>query len=70
MSDRVTREFNDYMQAFLRRTVWAGDCRSWYKNGTTEGRVTGVYGGSIVQFLEVLDAFRTEVMMFPHRPKT
>lgn len=38
----VLREFNDYAQEFLKKTVWSSECRSWYKNHKTEGRVTAV----------------------------
>lgn len=38
----VLREFNDYSQEFLKKTVWSSECRSWYKNHKTEGRVTAV----------------------------
>ncbi|KAM3423103.1 hypothetical protein BST61_g561 [Cercospora zeina] len=36
----VLREFNDYSQEFLKKTVWSSECRSWYKNHKSEGRVS------------------------------
>lgn len=53
-SDKSVRDWNVYTQLFLKRTVFGDKCRSWYKNGKMEGKVTGVYPGSILHFKEVL----------------
>ncbi|KAK4868954.1 hypothetical protein LT330_006563 [Penicillium expansum] len=49
---------------FLKRMVWSGSCRSWYKNGKSDGRVTALFAGSRLQFREftseILESFRTE----------
>ncbi|KAI1039546.1 hypothetical protein LB505_002591 [Fusarium chuoi] len=39
-------DYNVYLQELLKRMVWTGSCRSWYKNRKKEGHVTAVYGGS------------------------
>jgi hypothetical protein len=39
-------EYNIYLQELLKRMVWSGSCRSWYKNRKKDGNVTAVYGGS------------------------
>lgn len=46
----VVKEYNIYSQEFLKRTVWTGGCRSWYKNGRTDGKVTAMYAGSILHY--------------------
>lgn len=56
----VLREFNDYSQAFLQKTVWSSGCRSWYKNHKVDGRVSAMYAGSVLHYRELLEAFRTE----------
>ena len=48
-------DFNEYSQEFLKRTVWADNCRSWYKNGKKNGAVTGTYAGSILHFKDCLE---------------
>ncbi|CZR63758.1 related to monooxigenase [Phialocephala subalpina] len=48
-------DFNEYSQEFLKRTVWADNCRSWYKNGKETGIVTGTYAGTILHFKDVLE---------------
>lgn len=49
------KDFNDYSQEFLKRTVWSGECRTLYKNGRSQGRITGVYAGSVVHFQRGLE---------------
>ena len=48
-------DYNTWSQEFLKRTVWADECRSWYKNGKNSGHVTGVYPGSILHFKDCLE---------------
>lgn len=45
---------------FHENTVWSHACRSWYKNGTTGGRVAAVWPGSTLHFLEALQDPRWE----------
>jgi len=53
-SESVTA-FNTYSQQLLKKTVWADNCRSWYKNGKETGIVTGTYAGSILHFKDALE---------------
>lgn len=48
-------DFNTWSQEFLKRTVWAGKCRSWYKNGKESGFVTGTYAGTVLHFKDLLE---------------
>jgi len=50
VKDRAVRDYNEYSQEFLKRTVWTSGCRSWYKNGSVEGKVTAMYAGSILHY--------------------
>jgi cation diffusion facilitator CzcD-associated flavoprotein CzcO len=50
VKDKVVAEYNVYSQEFLKRTVWSGGCRSWYKNGKVDGKVTAMYAGSILHY--------------------
>ncbi|KAK7549272.1 FAD/NAD(P)-binding domain-containing protein [Phyllosticta citricarpa] len=47
-------DFNEYVDAFMEKTVWKDACKSWYKNGTTDGRVTGLWPGSALHFTEAI----------------
>lgn len=46
MKQQALDDYNVYLQELLKRMVWTGSCRSWYKNRKKEGHVTAVYGGS------------------------
>ncbi|KAK8251665.1 FAD/NAD(P)-binding domain-containing protein [Phyllosticta capitalensis] len=58
--DSAVEAFNDYVDTFMEKTVWKDVCKSWYKNGTTNGRVTGLWPGSTLHFLEAVREPRWE----------
>jgi hypothetical protein len=47
-------------ETFLPTTVFTHSCRSWYKNGTTDGRVTAIWPGSSLHYMEALEDPRWE----------
>jgi hypothetical protein len=49
-----------YSQEFLKRMVWTSGCRSWFKNGKIDGKVTAMYAGWVLHYKEILEEFRTE----------
>lgn len=53
-------EYNEHVQQYLARTVWEGDCRSWYKRGTVDGPVVAIYAGTCFHFMEGLKNPRWE----------
>lgn len=44
----------------MQRTVWIDPCRSWYKAGSVEGRVTALWPGSTLHYIEALSELRME----------
>ncbi len=58
--EAACREFAQYAHAFLPRTVWAGGCRSWYKNGTIDGPVIALHAGSRIHWFHMMENFRGE----------
>ncbi|KAL2004939.1 hypothetical protein VTN00DRAFT_2789 [Thermoascus crustaceus] len=62
----VVHEYNVYSQEYLKRTVFTGGCRSWYQS-RKDGRVTAMYGGSVLHYKENLEEFRTEDFEFEYR---
>ncbi|KAM5344687.1 hypothetical protein ACJ41O_010549 [Fusarium nematophilum] len=66
VDEAATAEYNTYSQEFLKRTVWASGCRSWYKNNKEDGKVTAMYGGSILHYKEIMESFRTEDFHFDY----
>ena len=55
----VTVEFNEHAQEYLSHTVWADDCRSWYKDNNT-GRVNAIWPGSSLHYIETIQNPRYE----------
>lgn len=56
MKEEVVEEFNIYSREFLKRTVWAGNCRMWWKEGSVapDGKITAMYAGSVLHFKGML----------------
>jgi hypothetical protein len=60
----ANREYNEHVQTYLQRTVWVGNCRSWYKRGTMDGQVVAVYSGTSFHYTEALRNPRWEDFEF------
>jgi hypothetical protein len=43
VKQEVTDEFNMYADEIMKTMVWTGGCRSWYKGGRVNGRVSVAY---------------------------
>lgn len=43
----AVRGFTQYCDEYFKRTVFSAKCRSWYKGGAEEGRVTALWPGEI-----------------------
>ncbi|KAF9888521.1 hypothetical protein FE257_008628 [Aspergillus nanangensis] len=52
--------FGKYQDEIHKTLVWSGSCRSWYKRGTVDGRVTHLFAGSAVLFRKLLGEVRSE----------
>ncbi|KAL2205687.1 FAD/NAD(P)-binding domain-containing protein [Sarocladium strictum] len=65
----ASTEYNEYTQEALKRTVWTSGCRSWFKNGTVDGRVFAMYAGSVLHYKELTESFRTEDFEIEYRSK-
>ncbi|KAL3484699.1 FAD/NAD(P)-binding domain-containing protein [Aspergillus germanicus] len=53
-------EFAEHAHAFLPRTIWAGNCRSWYKNGTADGPIIALHPGSRIHWFHMMEVWRPE----------
>ncbi|KAF1957951.1 FAD/NAD(P)-binding domain-containing protein [Byssothecium circinans] len=51
--------FRQHADLFLQRTAWTSPCRSWFKQGKTDGQ-TAIWPGSRLHFLEMMQAVRWE----------
>ncbi|KAL7943775.1 hypothetical protein V8C42DRAFT_100833 [Trichoderma barbatum] len=53
-------DFQEHKDALMEQLVWTSSCRSWYKNGTVDGKVWGPYPGSVPHFFELMGETRWE----------
>ena len=63
----ATHDYNVYTQEIMKGTTWSSGCRSWYKSGRIDGRVTAMYAGSVIHYKEMLESFRTEDFILQYR---
>lgn len=38
VGEGVTAAFNEHVDKWMEKSVWMSGCRSWFKNGTVDGR--------------------------------
>ncbi|KAF7551089.1 hypothetical protein G7046_g7809 [Stylonectria norvegica] len=55
-----TEAFLKYSDQVHKTLVWSGGCKSWYKRGRVDGRVTALFGGSAHLFNRMLTDIRGE----------
>lgn len=55
----VSKQFRQHADLYLKRTAWTSPCRSWFKQGRTDGQAA-IYPGSRLHFFELLKAPRYE----------
>ncbi|KAL3462618.1 hypothetical protein BJX64DRAFT_276962 [Aspergillus heterothallicus] len=55
----AVREFIEFKDQLMQRTVWADGCRSWYK-ADVDGPVTGLWPGSTLHYIEAMSEVRMD----------
>lgn len=60
-------DFQAHKDDIVKDLVWTSGCRSWYKNGTVDGKVWGPWPGSGPHFVESIAVPRWEDFDFAHR---
>jgi hypothetical protein len=53
------QQFRQHADLFLQRTAWTSPCRSWFKQGKTDGQAA-IWPGSRLHFLKIMEAPRYE----------
>ena len=64
VTEGANHDYNEHIQTYLQRTVWVENCRSWYKRGTTDGKVVAIYGGTTFHYTEAIRKPRWEDYKF------
>ncbi|KAI0341446.1 putative flavin-binding monooxygenase [Trametopsis cervina] len=57
---KAVDDFQAFLDSYFPRTVWAGKCRTWYKGGQEDARVTALWPGSSLHQFQVLQQPRFE----------
>jgi hypothetical protein len=47
-------DFIDHKDRFMKNTVWENECRSWYKGNNAFGKVTALWPGSSLHYIEAM----------------
>ncbi|CAG8057086.1 unnamed protein product [Penicillium salamii] len=55
---QAVKQFRNYCDDYFRNTVFNSNCRSWYKGGTEDGRVTALWPGMVMLFCSSLHAMK------------
>ena len=55
----LSRQFRQHADLFLQRTAWTSPCRSWFKQGRTDGQAV-IYPGSRLSFFHLMEKPRYE----------
>jgi hypothetical protein len=68
VSQAATHEFNLHKDAVMDLLTFSGSCNSWYKGGTSNGRITGPWCGSVNHFLDSVREVRGEDFEWVYEP--
>ena len=63
-------EFNEWKNAYMAKSIWTEECRSWYKAGSKYGNVAALWPGSTLHYLETLQEVRWEDWEIERQPGT
>ncbi|SPO07708.1 related to monooxigenase [Cephalotrichum gorgonifer] len=67
VSHAANTEFNDHKDAVMELLTFSGNCNSWYKGGSSNGRITGPWPGSVNHFLDSVRNPRLQDFEFTYR---
>ncbi|KIM44457.1 hypothetical protein M413DRAFT_24952 [Hebeloma cylindrosporum] len=62
----AVQDFIEHKDAFMKNTVWEQECRSWYKSNSITGKVTALWPGSTMHYLEMIAEPRYEDWSFKY----
>ncbi|EFX00491.1 flavin-binding monooxygenase [Grosmannia clavigera kw1407] len=56
----AVRDFNEWKDVWMKESIWAEACRSWYKAGSASGKILALWPGSTLHYLEAIHEPRWE----------
>ncbi|KAJ5463430.1 hypothetical protein N7475_008374 [Penicillium sp. IBT 31633x] len=64
---QATADFIEHKDAVMKNLTFSGSCNSWYKGGTSDGKIIGVWPGSLNHFMECLKEPRLQDFEFTYQ---
>lgn len=65
--ESVVKQLMAYGDEVHKKLVWTGACKSWYKQGTVDGRVTALFAGSGMLYKRLISEIRAEDFEIQYR---
>ncbi|KAK7204234.1 flavin-binding monooxygenase [Myxozyma melibiosi] len=62
----AVKDFNEHKDEFMDTTIWVDECKSWYKAGSSQNKVTALWPGSTLHYREALAVPRYEDWKFTY----
>jgi hypothetical protein len=56
----AVEDFIAHKDQFMKGAIWEQDCRSWYKNDSSSGKVTSLWPGSTMHYVDAIAEPRYE----------
>lgn len=53
-------DFIKHTDTFMKKTVWDHDCGSWFKSHSASGRISALWPGSTLHYLEAIRELRAD----------
>ena len=53
--EEALSDFTKYAEDYMKATVFSGECRSWYKSNSKSGRISVLWPGSTLHYLEAIN---------------
>ncbi|KAI9743699.1 MAG: hypothetical protein M1818_003015 [Claussenomyces sp. TS43310] len=66
IKSEAVEDFNAWKDNYMKDTIWAEECRSWYKAGSAHGKILALWPGSTLHYLEAMRAPRYEDWTFTY----
>ena len=62
----AVEDFIAHKDQFMKGAIWVQECRSWYKNGSSSGKVTALWPGSTMHYTHAIAEPRYEDWNFTY----
>ena len=68
VSAKATKDVNAWKDNYMDYTVWTNGCRSWYQDRKNGNRISALWPGSTLHYIEAIQAPRYEDWQWDYQP--